>query len=291
MVNWSSYNQSLVRRGEVMLDFDVIDSWHSELKRMNDGKKGAQYDYPNSFVQLLGYMRVYFHLPYRQTEGVIRAHAGKRLPAIPDYSTISRRLNKLNIKIKEKVGNDIVITLDSTGIKVANRGDWLCRKWNVGRKGYLKIHVAVDIKKKKIISLEVTSEEVHDNKMLKKIVDNASKNNDVKRVLADGTYDSKKNFQYLYDNNIEAAIKVRKNSTGRSMGCYPRKIAVLQQLKDFNKWKASVSYGYRWIAETVVFSSFKRMFGEYVSARRFPNMANELILKASLYNMFTAIKA
>jgi hypothetical protein len=290
MVNWSSYNQSLVRRGEVMLDFDVIDSWHSELKRMNDGKKGAQYDYPNSFVQLLGYMRVYFHLPYRQTEGVIRAHAGKRLPAIPDYSTISRRLNKLNIKIKEKVGNDIVITLDSTGIKVANRGDWLCRKWNVGRKGYLKIHVAVDIKKKKIISLEVTSEEVHDNKMLKKIVDNASKNNDVKRVLADGTYDSKKNFQYLYDNNIEAAIKVRKNSTGRSMGCYPRKIAVLQQLKDFNKWKASVSYGYRWIAETV-FSSFKRMFGEYVSARRFPNMANELILKASLYNMFTAIKA
>jgi predicted urease superfamily metal-dependent hydrolase len=138
--------------------------------------------------------------------------------------------------------------------------------------------------------LEVTSEEVHDNKMLKKIVDNASKNNDVKRILADGTYDSKKNFQYLYDNSIEAAIKVRKNSTGRSMGCYPRKIVVLQQLKDFNKWKDSVSYGYRWMVETV-FSSFKRMFGEHVSARKFPNMAKELILKASLYNMFTTIKA
>jgi hypothetical protein len=35
MVNWSSYNESLVRRGEVMLDLDVIDSWNSELKRMN----------------------------------------------------------------------------------------------------------------------------------------------------------------------------------------------------------------------------------------------------------------
>jgi hypothetical protein len=96
--------------------------------------------------------------------------------------------------------------------------------------------VAVDVKKKKIVSLEVTSEEVHDSKMLKKMVDNASKNNVVKRVLADGTYDSKINFQYLHDNNsIEAAIKVRKNSTGRSMGCYTRKIAVLQQLKDFDK--------------------------------------------------------
>jgi hypothetical protein len=61
-------------------------------------------------------------------------------------------------------------------------------KWHVKR-GYLKIHVAVDIKKKKIVSLEVTSEEVHDSKMLKKMVDNASKNNVVKRVLADGTYD------------------------------------------------------------------------------------------------------
>ena len=62
-------------------------------------------------------------------------------------------------------------------------------KWHVGRKGYLKIHVvAVDIKKKRILSLEVTSEEVHDGKMLKNLVDNASENNKVKRVLADGMY-------------------------------------------------------------------------------------------------------
>ena len=106
-------------------------------------------------------------------------------------------------------------------------------------------YVAVDIKKKKIVSLEVTSEEVHDSKMLKKIVDNASKNNVVKRVLAhDGTYDSKTNFQYLHDNGIKAAIKVRKNSNSKTIGCYPRKIVVRQQLKNFEKWKDSVSYGY-----------------------------------------------
>jgi hypothetical protein len=75
------------------------------------------------------------------------------------------------------------------------------------------------------------------------------------------------------------------------MGGYPRKIVVLiQQLKDLDKWKDSISYGYRWMTETV-FSSFKRMFGEYVSARKFPNMVKELILKASLYNMFTTMKS
>ena len=66
------------------------------------------------------------------------------------------------------------------------------------RKGYLKIHVvAVDIKKKNIVSLDVTSEEVHDDgTILKRLVYNASENNDVKRVIADGAYDSKENFRY-----------------------------------------------------------------------------------------------
>ena len=77
MVNWASYIESLVRRGEVILDFDVIDGWYDELERMNEGKRGAAYGYPDSFVQLLGYVKAYFHLPYRQTEGVVRAHATK----------------------------------------------------------------------------------------------------------------------------------------------------------------------------------------------------------------------
>jgi hypothetical protein len=34
--------------------------------------------------------------------------------------------------------------------------------------------VAVDIRKKKIVSMEVTSEEVHDGKVLKKLIDNAA---------------------------------------------------------------------------------------------------------------------
>jgi hypothetical protein len=85
-------------------------------------------------------------------------------------------------------------------------------------------------------------------------------------------------------------MKVRKNSNSNVMGGYPRKIVVvIQQLKDLDKWKDSVSYEYRWVTETV-FSSFKRMFGEYVSARKFPNMVKELILEASLYNMFTTMK-
>jgi hypothetical protein len=72
LVNWHAYNESLVRCGEVMLDFDVVDGWEEEeLEKMNEGKGGEEpyHHYPESFVQLLGYMRAYFHLAYRQTEG------------------------------------------------------------------------------------------------------------------------------------------------------------------------------------------------------------------------------
>jgi hypothetical protein len=110
-----------------MLDFDVIDSWYAEPKRMNYGKKDVQYYYPNPFVELLGYMRIYFHLPYKQTEGFVRSHANEKVPSIPVNNTINRRVNNLNIKINEKVDdNDIVIALASTGIKVANKEENGC---------------------------------------------------------------------------------------------------------------------------------------------------------------------
>ena len=213
------------------------------------------------------------------------------LAYIPHYSTISRRVNRLEIKINEKLGNDIVIALDSTGIKVANRGEWMQHKWHVRKKGYLKIHVvAVDIKKKRILSLEVTSEEVHDDgKMLNKLVDSASENNNLKGILADGMYDSNRNFRYLSKNHIKPGIKTRSNSKVKTTtNCHARNMSVVRQQTNLKRWKRSVSYGHRWMTETV-FSSMKRMFGEHVSARKFPNMVKEIFIKASLYKRFNQI--
>jgi hypothetical protein len=34
------------------------------------------------------------------------------------------------------------------------------------------------------------------------------------------------------------------------------------------------------------YSSIKRIFGEYVSAKKFVNMAREMVIKVSPYNMF-----
>ncbi len=112
---------------------------------MNKDKVGEPFRYPNTFLLLLGYAKVYFHLPYRQTkEEITQGHAKGKVPSIPDFTTI----NRLNIKIKDTTDDSkefedeyIVIAIDSTGIKVTNRGQWMRDKWHIKKKGYLKIHV------------------------------------------------------------------------------------------------------------------------------------------------------
>lgn len=308
-MKWSDYNESLVRRGEILLGFDIIDNWDKELEEMNRGKLGEPFHYPDTFVLMLGYAKVYFHLPYRQTEGVIKGHVDKKIPSIPDFSTINRRINRLDVKIKNDGSGEntnpskeeeenvyIIITIDSSGIKITNRGEWINKKWNVkekqNKKGYLKIHIAVDIKSKKILSMEVTDEHKHDSKMLPKLVEDILSTNGssiIDKLLADGAYDSNDIFRYISEKGIVPCIKVRKNSRVRKTGNFFRNLSVIAQRRNnYEKWKDGVSYGQRWIAETV-FSSLKRMFGEYVYSVKMENMKQELMLKASLYNKFLSL--
>ncbi len=120
-MKWSDYNQYLVRHSEILLGFDVINNWDIELKEMNKDKVGEPFHYPNTFLLLPRYAKVYFHFPYRQTkERIAKRHVHGKVPSIPDYSTISRILNRLDIKIKEDNKSNgfeddyIVIAIDST---------------------------------------------------------------------------------------------------------------------------------------------------------------------------------
>lgn len=123
------------------------------------------------------------------------------------------------------------------------------KKWKVqNRKGYLKIHIAVDINTKEIVALEVTDDEkVHDDKMLKKLVDTVLDNNKkpnktiikIKSLLGDGAFDSNRNFRYLEGKGIIQGIKVRKNSVVVSPknNEIRNKEVIRQQTKDLHKWK------------------------------------------------------
>ena len=106
----------------------------------------------------------------------------------------------------------------------------------------------------------------------------------------DGAYDSNTNFKYLQEKKITPAIKVRRNSIVSPKNNKLRNRESRLQTKDLLKWKKKRKEirTQRWMAESV-FSSIKRMFGEYTSATRFQNMVKEMMIKVSLYNLFRRI--
>jgi len=43
------------------------------------------------------------------------------------------RLKKLNIQLPSDLGGDLIVAIDSTGMKVTNRGEWIRHKWKTHR--------------------------------------------------------------------------------------------------------------------------------------------------------------
>ena len=104
---------------------------------------------------------------------------------------------------------------------------------------------------------------------------------------------------------MDARIKVRINS-GLKAGGFARNLAVRDQIggrKDRQRimhickdemmhnrteWKKRVRYGQRWISE-VIFSAFKKIFGDLVYSKKWDNIVQEIRIKVSAYNTFCNI--
>ncbi len=95
--NWPEYEAGLKKRGDltVWLSDDALDSWRAPA----NGKPGGQRRYADLAIEAALTIRMVFHLPLRQTEGFLCGLAEMldvELP-IPDHTTLSRRLKKLDM--------------------------------------------------------------------------------------------------------------------------------------------------------------------------------------------------
>jgi hypothetical protein len=101
----------------------VLEDWGRELRRANRGKVGEPYHYPESFIRLLAFVRLLFHMPYRQTEGFVRFLSGFAVEdglQVPDYSTIKGRVNGLRVDLGDslvKSKGPVSIAVDASGIE------------------------------------------------------------------------------------------------------------------------------------------------------------------------------
>jgi len=161
------------------------------------------------------------------------------------------------------------------------------KKWKVHR-GWIKVNISVNVKTKEIVGIKVTDETVSDGSNFISLVDQSLDclpGRKIETVIADGAFDRREVFDYLQRKHIQPVIKIRSNASTKARGS-PSRAKAVKQLQDigYQMWKQNYGYGRRWAVETI-FSSVKRISGEYVSATKIENMLQEAELKFALYNM------
>jgi hypothetical protein len=210
-MDWKAVDERLIRRGELILDTESLGNHEKELKEMNKGRPGPRFRIANSYVQLLAAIRYLYQMPYRQLEGYTRV-LHRLVPQLPeaDYSGIRKRILRIKVDPYRHLSEStepVTIGMDSTSVKVEKAGGWVERKHGK-KKWYVKLHFAVRVYTHEVVSMEVTDERAGDGGLLVPLVEQARRRCNMVRVLGDGAYDSRHNFQCLAARGIEAGIGV-----------------------------------------------------------------------------------
>jgi hypothetical protein len=280
---WRCVDERLIRRGELLLSLDFLESYDLELSVLNFGKVGRPYRVTYMYVVFLAVVRYLFGMPYRQLEGFTRA-LHRLIPRLPpiDYSWLRRRILRLDLRpymSLRSYDGPVSIAVDSSGVRVYG-----------GRKRYIKIHFAVDINTKEVISMDVTTDDVHDSEVLPRLLKDASMSRNVAEAFMDGAYDTRGSYRLLRGMGVGPIIKPRANARTDRGPPERRTSAAILKMFGERGWSMFMGYGRRWAVETA-FSTYKRLYGEHCMSRKIENIERELKTKAYIYNMLINMHA
>ena len=304
--NWPKYNKSLKNRGNLSIFISESVIKNGELippKRLK--VVGRPIEYSSDLIELILTIRELFGLPLRQTTGLVEWLFGLMHLSgkIPDYTTLSRRSGKLNIRFSRKERREgIVMLIDSSGFKVSGEGEWMVRKHGATyRRTWRETHLAVDYETRNIVALINTGPHVHDNTKLRPLLKQTEENGcEVKTIIGDGAYDAKANYLLGRKRNIEFIAPPPKNATehlntGWHFQWYDtpgweERNEVVRQIEDvgLDGWKADVGYHRRSLVENT-FYRLKTIFGGNLKSRKVETQDTEQALRAKVINRFNEL--
>jgi len=151
--------------------------------------RGRQREYSDTAIKTIYVLRQVFNLRLRQAQGFTRSILlllGKEV-AVPDYTTISRRIREVSVAfLTQKVLGKVNLILDSTGIKVVGERGWINYKYKLRqRKIWRKLHIGVT-DDGTIVAGKVTELRDSDIATVPYLLDQV--NTDVEQVVGDGVY-------------------------------------------------------------------------------------------------------
>lgn len=270
--NWREYNRSLKNRGSLIfwLPKKLEPRWYYHGK----ARRGSPFVYSDFCIELCCIIRKVYHLPYRQTQGLIQSVfqlAGIEL-TVPDSSVICRRSKYLQVALPGLISDQAIdVVMDSTGLKVYGEGEWKVRiHGRCKHRTWRKIHLAADPKTGLIQAGQMTTNSISDGEMVRPLLEQLRTK--VKKLAADGAYDQHKVYNELKRRKIyplippkkNARILKHKNARGRTVP-RDRNLRLIRSLGR-KEWKKQSGYHKRSLVENIMYR-YKTILGDKLQAR------------------------
>jgi len=289
--NWSSYNDSLKRRGSLSIWFDPEMIWVPPPS----GRRGRQQNFSDAAIQACLTLKVLFGLSLRQTTGFVQSLL--QLIGldwvVPNFSTLCRRQRTLNVSLPYRGGTGpLNLLIDSTGIKAEGEGEWNARKHGGSkRRIWRKIHIGIDEETLEVRAVEITSSNVGDAPVLPDLLNQIPSNQNIGSVTADGAYDTRKCHEAIAARDAHAVIPPRKNAKPwkpTSAGAVARNEAVsAQRYLGRTLWRRWSGYHRRSRVETKMHCM--KLMGQSLMARDFDRQVAEIQIRIAVLNRYTAL--
>ena len=286
MTNWPEYDAALVRRGSLTVWFtaEAVAAWHAPATR----EQGGQPIYSAIAIETGLALRLVFHQPLRQTEGLLRSIAdvlGVDI-TIPDHTTLSRRGVGLTILLKcVDRSEPLHLLVDSTGLKIYGEGEWLDQKHGIrSRRRWRKLHLGIDAVTHEIVASELTPDDVGDVSEMPALLDQIDA--EVASMTADGAYDGETVYDAVAERHPKAAVIIPPRATAvpneLATTQRDRHIAVIEEHGRMG-WQRRSGYNRRSLVETAMYR-YKTVVGQRLHTRTLPNQQTEAKIGCNVLN-------
>ena len=212
VTNWAEYEAGLRRRGSLTLWItpQALAGWAAPHRKT----RGGQPLYSDPSIETTLMLGMVFGLRLRQSGGLLSsvlAMMGLDLP-VPDHTTLSRRARTWKPPARSSdrqhvADGPIHILVDSTGLKIYDAGQWLEEKRGVkSRRGWRKLHLAVDADSGEIIAHSLTNQEAGDASQLEPLFDQID--DEINQFTADGAYDGYPTYDAVLRHSANARVVI-----------------------------------------------------------------------------------
>lgn len=299
--NWREYNQSLVSRGSVTVWIDEKKFQEWETAPVSSGR-GRPRSYSDDFILMALTVKLVYKLTYRMTEGfVFSVLRQMNCPFImADYTTLSRRAAGVELPpLPRNTRENLVIAIDSTGLKLYGEGEWKTRQHGVEkRREWRKIHLGINVKTQQIEAVKLSRSNIQDCQVFKEVIDAIPGN--ISEILGDSAYDRFSCYEASEQRgsilitppqvNSRTSKERSRNKKKASIAAVSQRDKTIDRVRELSRkeWKKEAGYHRRSLAETAMFR-LKTLLGPKLSARKADTQHVEATLRCHVLNKMTSL--